>query len=91
METWTWLLGLAAVGYLVIKWNSDRIQRNKTSEFFRTVLDKNIEEREAAIKALTKKQAESLEDYYAKRKKYNSDFDRNHKLNPSDDTDGKGT
>jgi uncharacterized membrane protein len=64
METWMWLLGASIVLFIGSKWYGDRKQRQATSEFFNKVLDNQIDDREKAIEELTRKQNESLNEYY---------------------------
>jgi hypothetical protein len=73
-QLWTWLLGAGVLGYLILKWNSDRTQRNESANFFNEIMDSKIATRDEAIKAVAEKQAKTLEEYYAKRAKYHNNL-----------------
>ncbi len=77
-QIWTWLLGLGVLSYIVSRWMNDRKQREETSKFFNEVVNKQINEREEAIKESTRKQSETLEAYYARINDYNSKYRPGH-------------
>jgi hypothetical protein len=84
-ELWTWLLGLGIIGYVISIWYRQKQHQDNTSQFFNKTLDKQINERDQAIKDIAEKQAKTLEEYYAKKAKFHNNLLRDPNRNTPDE------